>query len=163
MKTDSIIIDKVACLGIIASAIEVYPKECMGLIFGKSNCAKIAIPLQQAKRKEKEVTSDSILFLDKFATFCGYKRICAYHSHPFDSREAKGPVEPSTVDIDGIAAGDIEIITNIRRTRKKSSLFTCSDGNINILFDNYMLEISTFMRAEPEELTYKKIPMILGE
>lgn len=145
------IVDRLACLTIMASAIEVFPKECIGLVFGKAGNGVLAVPIQVARRRNESVTTISDLLSDKFETFLGFKRLCGYHSHTFTARERDDDVRPSDTDMKGIDVGEIEVIVNIRKRRRTSNSIAAVDGCILMSFAGYDLKMSAFERIEGKD------------
>jgi proteasome lid subunit RPN8/RPN11 len=160
------IVDKLACLTIMASAIEVFPRECIGLAFGTPNLTLLAIPIQVARRRDESVSTVSELISDTFSNYLGLSRICGYHSHTFKASERETDVTPSKTDMEGIDIGDIEVIVNIRKRRKKREFMKSEDGLIYMSFGGYDLKMAAFERLDGKNRDgplYKRVSLVLGK
>lgn len=167
-RTDALILERSACLAIIASAMEVFPRECVGLIFksGERSSLALAIPMQVANRRRTSVVSNSLLLFSGFNRCKNFTRFCGYHSHPYSSNESECAVEPSKCDMDGIEVGEIEIIVNVRRRRKKKNSWKQKDGNILIRHGQFCFVVSAFMRLSGKMKRfplYKRVGLSLGK
>lgn len=146
----TIAIARPACLSIIASAAEVFPKECMGSICCDLKASRIvaALPYQVATRKPQEVISGSSGVFDKLFQQGPFLKLGDYHSHPFQASEKIFPLGPSPTDLNGLRNGEIEVIVQVRRTRRKGNYWrTTKKGRISIAWDRYRFLIGAFMRA----------------
>lgn len=144
-------ISRSACLSIIASAAEVFPKECMGSICCdlKANCIHTAFPYQVAKRKTEEVQSDSSGVFDKLFKSGPYIKLGDYHSHPYVSTEKMETLRPSPTDLEELDQDTVEVIVQVRRTRRKSNYWrTTKSERVSIAWDRYRFLIAGFMRVE---------------
>jgi hypothetical protein len=162
-------ISRSACLSIISSATEVFPKECMGCVCCNSkNIISIAVPYQIARRNEEEVTSKSPDMFEKMFPSGEYTKFGDYHSHPFQSFEKKIKLKPSPTDLDELKIGSVEIIAETRRARRKGSRWYCAkDGSIRIAWGRFRFKIAAFMRLEGMDKEgiplYKQIKMNLDK
>ena len=150
MKSFAIKIARPACLSIIASAAEVYPKECMGSVCCPvSDQAHIvaAFPYQIARRKLAEVTSESPDVFDKLFNNGPFIKFGDFHSHPFQAFEEVYPLGPSETDLNDLKNGEIEIIVQVRRTRKNSNYWRNTKVGVSIAWDRYRFFIGAFMRT----------------
>lgn len=167
MQSFAIKIARPACLSIIASAAEVYPKECMGSVCcpvagSKKNHIVAAFAYQVARRKLQEVTSDSPHTFDKLFNTGPFVKFGDYHSHPFQAFEKIFPLGPSETDLKELKVGEVEIIVQVRRTRKKGNYWRgTKSGGISIAWDRYRFLIGAFMRTGGKDdegvPLYKKI------
>jgi len=166
-KKRAIKIKRSACLAIIASAAEVFPKECMGCVcYGSKNAIVAAFPYQVASRKDMEVCSDSSVYFDKMFKTGLFKKLGDFHSHTFQSFEKLQPLTPSPTDLNQLPIGGIEVIVQIRRTRKKSNSWrTTKGGSVSIAWDRYRFLIAAFMRIDGHDKDkvplYKKVGLLL--
>lgn len=162
MSSRALGISRSACLAIISSAAEVYPKECMGGIFCKGNRIVAAFPYQLAKRKSEEVESDSALTFERLFKTGPYFKLGDYHSHPFVANEKLVPLGPSITDLTEISVGAIEVIVQIRRTRNKAVWWRETNaGSVSIAWDRYRFLIGAFKRLKGHDQDgvplYKKV------
>jgi len=170
MQKFAIEIARPACLSIIASAAEVYPKECMGSVCcpvkGKNKIIA-AFPYQVARRKLQEVTSESSHTFDKLFNIGPFLKFGDYHSHPFQAFEKVFPLSPSETDLKELRAGEVEIIVQVRRTRSKGNYWRVTKtGCISIAWDRYRFLIAAFMRKSGTDEEgfplYNKVGLKLG-
>lgn len=161
-------IKRSACIGIIASAAEVFPKECMGCIcYSSKNSIVAAFPYQIARRKDQEVWSNSAVYFDKlFKTGGFYKKLGDFHSHTFQSFEKLYPLTPSPTDLNELPIGGIEVIVQVRRTRRNGNSWrTTSGGRISIAWERYRFLIAAFKRIDGHDSAgvplYKKVRLFL--
>lgn len=150
MPTKRIIkIPKQICLGIIAAAIEVFPKECMGCICAdKKDQLMGAFAYQLAHRKLVEVNSDSAQVFEKFFKEAGFKKFADFHSHTFQHFDELLPLEPSSTDLREIEIGGIEFIIEIRRTRKIKKFWKQDKDEIKIGWGRWRFAIAAFQRLK---------------
>ena len=146
------------------SAMEVFPKECMGcLCRHRKDRIELAIPYQTAKRKMEEVESTSSSFFN--TTLSGpFKKTCDYHSH---TRMPKGEKPGlSETDIKDLAIGEVEAIVQIRRCRtSKHEIRQNPSGTISVAWGCFRGLIVTFVRckdpAGKKKLYYKRARLAL--
>lgn len=171
MPPQSAAISRAACLAIVASAAEVYPKECMGSVccnaYAKRPKITAAFPYQVARRKLQEVMSDSSTTFDKLFLTGPFAKLGDYHSHPFQGFEKIEPLAPSETDLSELSVGDIEIIVQVRRRRRKGNYWrTTTSGQVSIAWDRYRFLIGGFRKAEGTDEDgvplYKKIRLRLA-
>jgi len=147
------------------SAIEVFPKECMGCLCHKQkNKIEVAIPYQYAKRKTEEVYSTSAIMFEGLLGI-HFKKTCDYHSH---TRTAKREVvEPSETDIQGLSTGMMEVIVQIRRTTSVKHYLRCNPGEtISMSWGRYRGIIAAFIRIinpldKTKTVYYKRVGLVL--
>lgn len=85
-----------------------------------------------------------------------------FHSHPFQAFEKIFPLGPSETDLKELDDGGVEIIVQVRRTRKKSNYWrNTKSGGISIAWERYRFLIGAFMRTDGKDEEgvplYKKI------
>ena len=136
-------------LALISSATEVFPRECMGCIccdgFGR---IAAAFPYQLAIRRAQAVSSDSASVFDKLLESGPFLKLGDFHSHTFQANEKIPPLEPSNVDLEELEVGGIEIIVQVRRTRKKRNNWRNSKDGISIAWGRFRFLICAFMRIK---------------
>jgi proteasome lid subunit RPN8/RPN11 len=165
---NSIKLARAACLSILASVAEVYPKECVGVAYRRKGMKTIcaAFPIQIANRRKASVDCTSPVIFDTFAECGEYERVCDYHSHPYEANYNVGAVQPSKTDIEGLEVGEVEIIVNVQKKRSKKEEWIVKDGSIHVIHKNYVYEISAFMRIQGSTSRgplYKRVYMRLGK
>lgn len=143
-------ISRASCLAIVASASEVYPKECMGCVCTDAEDeTKIvaAFPYQLAKRKDQEVYSESGVAFESVFKSGSFRKFGDYHSHPYKSFERLDPLAPSPTDLKELPLNGIEIIVRIRKTKKKANFWRNSKGGrVHVGWGKYRCTIGAFMR-----------------
>lgn len=108
-----------------------------------------AFPYQVASRKPQEVISQSSGTFDKFFEDGPFAKFSDYHSHTFQAFERILPLGPSETDLDGLKPGMVEIIVQIRRTRRNGSYWRMTKGGkISIAWGRYRFLIGAFMRMK---------------
>ena len=138
------------CLGMIASAIETYPKECMGAVFCsnlKSIKIETAIPYQIARRNTSTVYSETSTEFIKLNRN-GFIKLGDYHSHPYTNKEVLDPLLPSFCDIKDIAVGDIELIIRLHKVRTKSSKIVTKKDCICISWGKFRIQVMAFKKIK---------------
>lgn len=157
-KLSNVVIPIETCLSIVAAAIEVYPKECMGCLIVKrrpSKKSRIAtvigiFPYQLAKRSRDAVESGSHWkFKDLMRKTGSWDLMGDFHSHPYTEREKDTPTEPSWWDLENISVGDTEVIIKIVKVSKKSKNFTLrhkKDGTVDLKIGYYECNILAFSK-----------------
>jgi proteasome lid subunit RPN8/RPN11 len=163
-------LSRAACFSIIASAIEVFPKECMGGVCVKTGDRRkvvSAVPYQVAKRSNREIISESSYLFGTLLKQGGFRKLGDYHSHAFRQWDVLTPLEPSGVDLKELPIGGIEIIVSIRRTNKNAFyLKQASSHAIHFACGRYRCVIGAFQRlrgyGRRKIPLYKKLEIELG-
>jgi len=135
------------------SAMEVFPKECMGCLCRSKNRLDLAVPYQTAKRKTEEVESTSSSF---FESVLPRLFACDYHSHTrMPKGEKPGLSETDTKDL---ALGEMEAIVHIRRCRsRKHGIRGNPGGTVSVAWGCFRGLIAAFVRCKDpagEKKTY---------
>lgn len=117
---DRIRLSQVAFTNFIASAVEVYPKEAYGLLFGRKRRETIfcnaSIPLQTARRGLNLVRpSIKEDLVKKVSCLMGLRWLGVYHSHP------KGTATPSDLDLESWTDYPVEVILSLNQRHGVSS------------------------------------------
>lgn len=154
-------------LAIISAAAEVFPKECMGCICcDEFNKVVVAFPYQLAKRRDQEVSSDSSFNFDKLFQTGPFVKMGDFHSHTFQSFEKIPTLGPSSVDLEELPIGGIEVIVQIKRARRKYNSWKNTENGISISWERFRFLIGAFMRVEGIDSDgvplYKKIRIMDG-
>lgn len=148
----SLTLTRAACLSIVASAAEVFPKECMGSICSLSRPVvtgeiEAAFPYQIATRKSEQVTScSSFLFFDMLGRGGPWVKVGDFHSHTYTRK--LDVLEPSEVDLDNMEIGDVEVIVRVHRNKHRSNSWKASRGSIRVSWGKFRFLIKAFMRLE---------------
>ena len=125
MSTQIFLSDK-AFMNVILSSIEVYQKECLGVLLGYRTQGMIvveyAIPLQTAQRKYSEVSSNRRRehnVLSVLKELIQFDKLGYYHSHP-QYGDTKGVARLSEEDKESMTDGEIELIVAINDSKRGS-------------------------------------------
>jgi proteasome lid subunit RPN8/RPN11 len=141
-----VFISEAAFWGLLVSAIEVYKKECYGLLLGhRDNSMFIvdhAVACQQAERHAswvmaKEASYRKIVrFLENLPNF---GIVGDFHSHP-----ANGTAAMSREDLTAIRAGEVNIVVEIR-DRARAKLWGYNrDGTLSGTTDSYFIRVAAY-------------------
>lgn len=114
-----LLVPRSACFSIAMAAIEVFPKECFGMLCslgqGKS-MVDLAIAFQLARRERYGVFSNSTVFFQKILRR-PLLRMGAFHSHAFEKKVER--LTPSEEDLEDMGIGELDIIIRIIKSRSK--------------------------------------------
>jgi len=112
-------------IDMIVSSVEVYPKECLGALWGYRAWSSVdvmrraiieqAIPFQTAERTLRSVDireKHEWRCKDMLYKLCALEPIGDFHSHPHGSPDL------STADKDSMNIGDVELVIAISRKSK---------------------------------------------
>ena len=145
-----------ACLSIVASACEVYPKECLGTLCCKripkfKGKVVAAFPFQLANRKPYGVESNSYSFFSNMLLKGGpWSTLGSFHSHTCYDEKYNFLCSPSKIDLESMEIGDLEIIIRVMRKRKRNINIweSTSGGNISVSWGKFQFLIRGFVRTE---------------
>ncbi|MEE8448668.1 MAG: Mov34/MPN/PAD-1 family protein [Thermodesulfobacteriota bacterium] len=147
-----------AFLGLMLSSIEVYKRECLGLLLGyrmkEGFVIEYAIPYQAAERGHGVVD-----VLNKYhrrlqtalAALQKWDLIGDFHSHP-QYRNAKGNVSPSKEDIRDIQKNSIFIIVAINDRKKRQHFEMNKDGTISGVLGEHHIKIACFCKEKENSI-----------
>lgn len=160
-------ISRPACLAIVASACEVYPKECVGTLCclrppKRAGKVVAAFPFQIANRARYEVESESYGFFNKMAKKGGpWAILGSYHSHPHPGKGYSHYGTPSRSDLDSMDDGDLELIVRVQRRRKRNvnAWNSTSGGNIQVSWGKFQFLLRAFVKEGPKE--YRQVYLSL--
>lgn len=147
-------VTRAACLAMIASAVEVFPKECMGSVCALQVptvegriCG--AFPYQLARRSPEEVSSlSSWMFLDLLSEGGPWVKIGDYHSHTYRRCKKIEELLPSGTDLEGMGVGDVEIIVQVCKTKQCRNSWRGVREGIRISWGKYRFLLKGFLRLE---------------
>lgn len=156
-----ILIRQAAALGMAFSAIEVFPKECMGGLLakhGKNPIIVASIPYQLAKRTQDAVETYSSLKLSEMKLGRLFK-LGDYHSHPFCGTKNSEPLEPSDYDLKDAKEGDIDCIIRVIKTGRRNhrGLRGCGTS-ISMAEATFRILMKAFWRGKD---SYWEVPLRL--
>lgn len=153
-------------MAIIASACEVFPRECMGSVCCTSVPVKVgnivaAFPFQKADRMISSVSSYSVNLFDEITSAGPWLTMGGYHSHTQRAGEIV-PCLPSPTDVEELDIGGLEIISRISHDRKHTrNVWTNNaSGRISISWGKFQFLIAAYVRMEApsnKDLYYSQV------
>lgn len=133
--------------GLLVSAIEVYKKECYGMLLGYRGedrfIVEDAIAVQKAERHSSWVKAKDSSFrklLSFFDNLPHLDLIGDFHSHP------NALPTLSREDVDSMRPGDLAIIVEIRDRAREQFWRYNEDGTLSGSTDEYFLKVAAFTR-----------------
>lgn len=126
-----VVVSRHACLVMAASACEVFPKECCGVLC-KTRRGLLAFPIQIAARSLDEVSTGSYKFFDKLFYDASMSVVGDFHSHCDYTKRSPTSHLPSETDLDNMYEESIEVILLIRRL-KRARAARCMRGKKAII------------------------------
>ena len=141
---------------LLLSSIEVYPKECLGLLVGSKKrddyVVNQSVVFQTAERTRNEVfyPRDKVYskmqrFLKEYMPY--FNVIGDFHSHPYGRLERDG-YKPSDGDIELMEYGNVYIIVQIHKKRKRMIWnYNPSEMTISGTIGEYFIKISAWARS----------------
>jgi proteasome lid subunit RPN8/RPN11 len=150
-KPQIILSDK-AFVGIVLSSIEVYKKECLGILLGIQSTGRIivehAIPLQAiAKRTYSEVVPNwkkELKLKEAIPKLMHLECLGDFHSHP-QFGDKKGKAVLSKTDKESMEDCAIEIIAAINASKHKSS-WKATNGELTGSICDYNFRLAGFYK-----------------
>jgi len=144
---EEVFLSESAFLGMIIASIEVFKKECIGILLGHREGDRMtvnyALPYQSAKRGKSWVEPDlerDVECLEELPFLSHLTHLGYFHSHtPAIGRRAVP--KPSEEDIDSMAVGELEIIVAINETIRPREWRTSRDGFLSGATERYSYDI----------------------
>ncbi|MBI3802544.1 MAG: hypothetical protein HY282_02125 [Nitrospirae bacterium] len=137
-------------IGLILSAVEVYKKECFGLLLGYRNPDKFivehAIPYQSVKRGHSwtELRPDKwTLITEVLKNFPKLDVIGDFHSHTM-YRDVRADVTLSTEDIKYMDEADLQIVIAVNENKRARSKLFQFDHTVSGALDKYQFKIAAY-------------------
>lgn len=141
-----------AFLGLVLSAVEVYKKECLGLLLGyrmkDGFLIEYAIPYQTAERGHAVVDINNKYhrrLRGALGALHKWDLIGDFHSHP-QYGPAKGEVVPSEKDIEDMPENSIFVIVGINDRRKHQYFEENKDGTISGVVGEHHIKLACFYK-----------------
>jgi len=157
-------------ISMVVSAVEVYPKECLGVLLGyrawnsldKTRRAIVehAISYQSAERGRKSVeVKEKHEFRCKNMLYklCSLEPIGDFHSHP------ESDTELSIADKRSMRVGNIEIVIAISEKRRTTPWrYDNIRKELSGVFGDYRFDIAAYscFKSKQEDANFKKIDLI---
>ncbi|HEX3034625.1 MAG TPA: Mov34/MPN/PAD-1 family protein [Thermodesulfobacteriota bacterium] len=139
-----------AFMGLILSSIEVYKRECLGLLLGYKLedrfIVEYSITYQSAKRMRNGVSSNHLRHtrIEKvLSRFDRLELLGDFHSHP-QYGLYKGIPQPSPLDINDMKEGKLYMIVAINDNERLVHWGENRDGTISGTLDNFHFKISAY-------------------
>jgi proteasome lid subunit RPN8/RPN11 len=137
-------------MGIVLSSVEVYKKECFGLLLGYQTPQKYivehAIPYQSAKRGHKwiELRSDKWKIIQEvLQNFPKLDMIGDFHSHTM-YRSVRADVSLSDDDVNYMQPHELQLVIAVNEQRRSSPWTTNPDQSISGTIDRFHFTLSAF-------------------
>ncbi|MBI3989051.1 MAG: Mov34/MPN/PAD-1 family protein [candidate division NC10 bacterium] len=139
-----------AFVGLLVSTIEVYQKECFGILLGHATPQRVvvdfAVPYQTAKRKFREVHIDlgrSRRVDEAVKTASRWELVGDYHSHPMYG-EVKATTKLSKVDQQFFGEGSISIVVAINDIARQQRWSYVKGGSLSGSINGYSIRITAY-------------------
>ncbi|MFQ5693155.1 MAG: Mov34/MPN/PAD-1 family protein [Nitrospinota bacterium] len=146
-----------AFISLLVSSIEVYKKECYGLLLGNRQkerwIVRYAVPYQSAERSQSEVRWNHRRDqrIRRFLTrLPDVELLGDFHSHT--ALDKKLSVTPSKVDLQGMKREEIYLIVGIDKKLKLLPWGNNRDGTLSGTVDDFVVKIRAYYqkgKAEP--------------
>lgn len=137
-------------MGLILSSVEVYKKECFGLLLGYKTPQKYivehAIPYQSAKRGHKwiELRRDKWKIIQEvLQNFPKLDMIGDFHSHPM-YRDVKADVSLSEDDILHMYPDELQVVIAINENRRSMPWASNPDQTVSGTISGYHIKIAAY-------------------
>ncbi|MFY9268678.1 MAG: hypothetical protein WAO55_02890 [Candidatus Manganitrophaceae bacterium] len=169
-ETVQVYLNENVFIGLILSAVEVYKKECFGLLLGYRNPGKFivehAIPYQSVKRAHSwtELRPEKWkVITEVLKNFPKLDVIGDFHSHTM-YRDIRADVALSTEDIECMDEDDLQIVIAVNENKKATSSLFQFDHTVSGSLDKYRFKIAAyyFEKGRKSEHTRPKLAEIWG-
>jgi len=151
-------ISEEAFLGLVLSAIEVYKRECLGLLLGyrlkDRFLIEYAIPYQTAERSHDLVDINNKYhrrLKGALEALHKWDFIGDFHSHP-QYGPAKGNVSPSREDIKDVPENSIFVIVAINDRKKQQFFEENKDGTVSGVVGDHHIKIACFYKEKKNKV-----------
>lgn len=137
-------------IGLILSSVEVYKKECFGLLLGYKTSGKYivehAIPYQSARRGHKwiELRSDKWRIIQEILkNFPKLDMIGDFHSHTM-YRDVRADVSLSDDDIKLMAPDELQIVIAVNENRRSMAWGPNPDNTISGTINGFHFRLAAY-------------------
>lgn len=137
-------------MGLILSSVEVYKKECFGLLLGYKTPQKYivehAVPYQSARRGHKwiELRSDKWKIIQEVLNnFPKLDMIGDFHSHTM-YRDVRADVSLSEDDIIHMYPDELQIVIAVNENRRSTPWATSPDNTISGTISGYHFKLAAY-------------------
>ena len=145
-----VFLSEAAFMGLALGSVEVYKKECLGLLLGykleDKFIVEYSIVYQSAKRSRNGVSPDRLRHsriegvLPKFHKL---ELLGDFHSHP-QYGDLKGIPTPSPLDINDMEQGKLYLIIGINDNRRSMRWRENGDGTISGTLSDFHFRIAAY-------------------
>lgn len=157
-----VFLSEAAFMGLILSSIEVYKKECLGLLLGYKLedrfIVEYSVTYQSAKRMRNGVSSNRTRHArieSVLPKFDKLELLGDFHSHP-QYGSLKGIPKPSPLDIEDMKQGKLYMIVGINDNEHSVRWRENQDCTISGTLNDFHIKISAY-RFEGKKI--RKIPI----
>ena len=154
--TTVIFVSEEAFMTMVLSSVEVYKRECLGVLLGTKSLGRIlveyAIPLQSSKRGFIEVETDwrrELKVLSVLPKLVHLEKLGYFHSHP-QFGDSKGLPQLSDQDKKSMSAGEIDVVVAINDSARSRRWSETRNGLAGSLGD-YSITISGYYKRKKDE------------
>jgi proteasome lid subunit RPN8/RPN11 len=152
-RTMQVYLNENVFMGMVLAAVEVYKRECFGLLLGYRMPGKYvvehAIPYQTARRGHSwaELRSDKWKVLQEILrNFPKLDVLGDYHSHTM-YRDVKAQVSLSKDDIEYMDPNDLQIVIAVNQNKRSRDWSLNSDRTISGSIDKFYFKIAAYYFA----------------
>lgn len=142
-----------AFVGLLVSTVEVYRRECFGVLLGHREPERImvdfVVPYQSAKRKFQEVHMDwqrGQRVEEAVRAASRWELVGDYHSHPMYG-EKKGTTRLSRVDMDDFRDEATSIIVAINDGHRRQRWGYVEGGLVAGSINGYLLRLAAYHKS----------------
>jgi proteasome lid subunit RPN8/RPN11 len=162
-KSMQVYLNENVFMGMVLSCVEVYKKECFGLLLGYRTPGKYivehAIPYQTVRRGHSwaELRSDKWKVLQEILkNFPKLDILGDYHSHTM-YRDVKAQVSLSRDDIAYMDPEDLQIVIAVNENRRTRVWSLNSDRTISGSIDKFYFKIAAYYFPNPPEKKIRQL------
>jgi len=141
-----------AFLGLLVSTIEVYRRECFGILLGHTSpervTAEYVVPYQTARRKFQEVHMDwkrSSRIEEAVRTVSRWECVGDYHSHPMYG-DAHGTTKLSRTDRESLPPNGVSLVVAINDCRRSHCWGYVKGGLLSGTINGYSIRIGAYYK-----------------
>jgi proteasome lid subunit RPN8/RPN11 len=152
-----------AFIGLLVSTVEVYRRECFGILLGHREPERImvdfVVPYQSAKRKFQEVHMDwqrSLRVAEAVRATSRWELVGDYHSHPMYGSK-KATTRLSKTDVQDFRPAGTSIIVAINDAHRAQRWRYVEGGLIAGSINGYSLRMATYHKGEE---TITRVPLV---
>jgi proteasome lid subunit RPN8/RPN11 len=141
-----------AFLGLLVSTIEVYRRECFGILLGHTSPERVTVeyvvPYQTARRKFQEVHMDwkrSDRIEEAVRTVSRWECVGDYHSHPMYG-DARGTTKLSKTDRGSFPANNLSLVVAINDCARSHRWCYVKGETLSGSINGYSLRIGAYYK-----------------